>query len=197
MKYFVVAILFSVTSLFGAEPNGPHATKFGVGFAGQSGELSIHAELATPSLFLFKTNNDKMRTDFHLYFEVGDHYVNNLAQLSGLFYTVNNGILSSGLRMQNTLLDGSGVVSPYSTIGAELAFVSATLATNNTSLGLRVGFGCDLFFVRGVDTFLGTSDSSFFVEGNVTLLHRRADKIAGEPRWREGFYPRVGMRTHF
>jgi len=196
MKFLFLAVLVVSGSLH-AEAVARHSAKLGIGFSGQSNELGIHVDFATPSLVNFKTSNDKTRSDLHLFFEVGNMYLNNFAQSAGSFVNVNNGLFAAGTKMQHHLADGTGVISPYSTLGAEMAIVSKSISTSSTSFGLRVGFGCDFLFVKGIDTMLGTSDSAFFVEGNLSFLHKKADKIAGSPTWHEGFFPRIGMRSHF
>ena len=99
--------------------------------------------------------------------------------------------------MQSSSTDGNSLISPYSVIGVDVAFIESSLATQNTSVGLKVGLGGDIFFVRGLDSFLGTSDSAFFVEANLLFYHRRADAVTGSPRFRDGFAPRIGYRSHF
>ena len=60
-----------------------------------------------------------------------------------------------------------------------------------------IAFGCDFFLQRDQQSFLGTTDSSFFIEGNLLFFHSRLDLVAGQPNILGGFVPRVGIRSHF
>ncbi len=196
-KLLLVAWIALAMNAFSAESEGRHSFKIGTGFSGHANGSGIDLDISSPSLFEIRSQNGKARTHFSLYLEAGDEWVTNFYQSAGVFKTVHNGMLGAGIRMQSAIAEATAILSPYSEIGAEAFILSALLSSKRVDFGFRVGFGCDLFFIRSVDGWLGTSDSSFFVEGNLYFFHGKMDAIAGSPSLREGLAPRIGMRSHF
>lgn len=191
---FILLAGLVCVNLFSAE--SPSGFKIGTAFAGSQNGAGFNLDVNFPRLAHFSSNDEKARTDLHLYLEGGWEYYHNLGSVAGNFVKTGVGLLGAGLRAQHSLLESS-VISPYSALGVEVAFPSRTLSSQSTTVGFRAGLGCDFIFVRDARSFLGVSTSSFFVEGNLIFFHRRADLVAGSPQFRDGFVPRLGFRTHF
>lgn len=170
--------------------------KVGLGFFGSSVGSGIGVDFAFSSLFNFQTHNDKARSDIHPYLELANEWHPNLAQTAGVFSKTQSVLMGAGAKLQTNGL-GSGFLSPYTALGLEFAFLDTALSTNSTSVGMRAGIGADILFLRSLEGWFGSSDSTFFVEANLLFFHRAANKLAGSPRIREGFIPRIGFRTHF
>lgn len=172
-----------------------HSFKLGVGFSGQPGGYGLGLEVDFPRLFSVRPEGARRRSDILIYLSAEEVYLSNILPSSEGMTSSMLGVFSAGLKTQ--MVPDSGVMSPYVKLGVDVALLNSNLATNKTSVGMRAGFGCDFIIDRGQDTFLGMQDAGFFVEGDIILLHRRADKLAGAQTLLEGFAPQVGFRSHF
>ena len=199
--FLKIAILFllSVGPAFAAgekESNKvKEAIKVGIGFGGSSGSYDINFDIATPSLFSIVRGDAKGRSAIALVLLGGNRFFNNIQKGSGLFTGISSPTFSLGVRSTLQIPDISTVF--YTIIAADLSFMDAAVSTKSTNWGVLTTFGCDLLIEKNTVTFLGISDSSFFIEGNIHLFHSRLDTALGQPNILDGFFPRVGIRSHF
>jgi hypothetical protein len=193
-RIILITALFSTSLLFSAQEEVRHSFKLGVGFSGYPIGHGIAIDIATPRLFSITSDEGKRRSDIHLQLGVEDLLLPNSVTVAGQTVSVSTFVFNLGFKGQ--MIPHEGVISPYSLLAMDLLLPDSRTSTKSTAFGLRVAFGCDFFFRRGEDSFLGTSDSSFFVEGAVFFWSHALDKV-GPTDWFNGFAPRVGFRAHF
>ena len=191
-----LALLITILSPLVALPTEErHSLKLGIGLSGGARVDGFVLDFVSPRLFSINFEEYKRHSDYHLFLEASYQAVHGLNDAAGPVPAEFQSLLTIGTLAQ--VVSNDGPISPYTKIGLDIAFPSSRISTKSTSFGLRVAFGCDFIFSRAEKTFLGTSDSSFFLEGGIVYLHQTADRLPGSPAFLDGFIPKVGLRTHF
>lgn len=192
---FKVALLSTLLSTFAHAAGDKEGFKLGTGFSGGTGTHTLDFDLVSPSLFSFNQGVGKGRSGIALILLGGIRWITNVPRDTGINFTTFFPTFSFGIRSTSYIPETPVVV--YTILAADVSLVEKSVSSKSAKWGMRAGFGCDLMLQRNVDSLLGVSDSSFFVEGMVLTMFGQADAVPGKPDILSGFFPRVGFRSSF
>src|SRR5438105_311377 len=125
---FIFLIALSSIYLNAAVTDQNHSPKIGIGFGSYSTGYGMSLDFTSPRLFSFNSYKEKARSSVYTYMDIGEQLVNNLSIPGSSRTSASNIVASVGLKGQVTPLE-SGIISPYSLLGLDIAVLDSNIST--------------------------------------------------------------------
>lgn len=195
-KIAIALLVISFAALGSTEESEPILDSFrlGVGFADAQIGYGVGFDVHSPAFLTW--NRAELTLKLDVVFDYSLFVASNLAIGSnGQFQDVNLNNFALGLRLSR--YSANSWMTTYVQAQALYGLIDSSLTSNPSSFGAVFTLGADFFFIKNEEGLFGKHAASFFVQADVYLDTKRADRISGQPELYSTIAPRIGFRVHY